>query len=134
MEGKQISKITYEDFVKVLEFLPSEPEFEFYFKDRKETYSLVKYKDSVSFCRCGYSDEMIKAGWSANYRGSEEEYFNTFEELYNATVVDGVCLKDEWDNIETIVANNTFNLPDELDDLYMVYGELKAKAKGEKQI
>lgn len=132
MEDTQITRISYEDFIKVLDFLPSEPEFEFYFKDRKETYSLVKYKDSVSFCRCGYSDEMIKAGWNSDYRGSEEEYFSTFDELYKATVVDGICLKNEWDNIRTIVANNTFNLPDELDDLYRVYGELKTKAKEEK--
>lgn len=132
MEGNHISKIAYEDFIKVLNFLPSEPEFEFYFKGRKDTYSLVKYKDSVSFCRCGYSDEMIKAGWSAEYRGSKEEYFGSFDELYNATVVDGICLKNEWDNIETIVANNTFHLPDELDDLYMVYGELITEAKGDK--
>lgn len=127
MEGNHISKISYEEFVKVLDFLPSEPEFEFYFKERKDTYSLVKYNDSVSFCRCGYSDEMIKAGWNANYRGSKEEYFSSFEELYNATVVDGVCLRNEWNNIETIVVNNTFHLPEELNDLYVVYGELKSQ-------
>lgn len=125
MEGNHISKIAYEDFIKVLDFLPSEPEFEFYFKGRKDTYSLVKYKDSISFCRCGYNDEMIKAGWSAEYRGSKEEYYSSFEELYAATAVDGICLKDEWDNIETIVVNNTFNLPKEFDELYVAYQELK---------
>jgi len=119
--------ITYEEFKKVLDFMPFEPEFEFYFKHTENTYSLVKYKDKVSFCRCGYSDEMIKAGWSSDYRGSSEEYFNSLDELYNATVVDGICLKNEWDNIETIVANNTFNLPEELEELYTVYEELKAK-------
>ena len=96
-------------------------EYEIYFKGTDRTYSLVKYKDSVSICRCGYSEEMIKMGFSSNYRGTEEQHFHSLDELSVTTVVDGICIHNDWNKIETIVVNNSFRIPDELEELKEVY-------------
>lgn len=116
-----MGKITYEEFKKIFELMPYNSEYELYFKGTDRTYSLVKYKENVSVCRCGYSEEMIKMGFSADYQGTEEQYFNSFDELCMATVVDGLCIKKEWNSIETIVVNNAFCIPDDLNELKEVY-------------
>ena len=116
-----MDKITYEMFIDIFELLPNGSEFEFYFSHTKETYSLVKYENMVDFCRCGYSEEMIAAGWP-DWRGSEPEEFASFEELYVATVVDDICLKHDWNKITNIGVNNSLSLPEQIDELYELYG------------
>ena len=81
-----------------------EPEFEICFFDHANTYMIIKYDDHVSFQRCGVSD------------GSGEFDYSSLSELYQTTTVDGICLKDEWDYIQTIIADSMYDLsiPEEL--------------------
>ena len=106
-----MSKVSYEKFIEVFNVVPREPEFEFYFDHIKDSYMLIKYAHKVSFQRCGYSDEMIKEyGLPADSRGSGEVFYNSFEELYATKSVDGICLRDKWDNITDIVVDGSFSL------------------------
>lgn len=127
-----MAKITYEEFKNLLEFVPYEPEFEFYFEHTSDSYMLIKYAGKVSFCRCGLSEDAIKKYGNLRTIGSVPEEFESFEELYRAKVVDGICLKDDWEKIDVICLNGTFNLPAELSEVYEVYEEfeeLKLKEK-----
>lgn len=114
--------IPYEKFIEIFNLIPYHSECEFYFSNIKETYMLIKYENNISFQRCGYSNEMLKNGCPAYYRGSGEIYYKNFEELYINKTVDNIRLKDIWGKIETIRVNSTFNLPDEIDDIFAVYG------------
>ena len=106
-----MAKISYEKFVEIFNLISYEPEFEFYFDHTKETYMLIRYKDKVSFQRCGYSDEMIKEyGLPGASRGSGEIFYNSFEELYAIKAVDDICLRDEWGRISDIIVNGSFSL------------------------
>ena len=114
--------ISYKKFLEVFNFMPINSEYEFYFTNTQNTYNVNKYKDEISFARCGYSDEMIKNGWPVDYRCSEEVFYKNFEELYSIKSVDGICLKEEWKNISDIVVNNTFCLAnDDINVLFEVY-------------
>ncbi len=119
-----MSIITYEKFIEIFNFMPFNSEYEFYFTNTQNTYNVNKYKNEISFQRCGYPDEMIKVGWCADYRGSEEVFYNNFEELYATKSVDGVCLKEEWENISDIIVNNSFSLVSDIDELIEVYKKL----------
>ena len=113
--------ITYEKFLEIFNFIKGEPEFEFYFTNTKDTYYIVKYKDEVWAERCCYCDESELL--------TQPMIYSSFEELYITKSVDGICLKDEWENIADIVVNDTFCLvdPDDVDDLFAVYKELNEK-------
>ena len=90
--------ISYDEFAKMYETIPGEPEFEICFFDHANTYMIIKYDDHVSFQRCGVSD------------GSGEFEYSSLSELYQTTTVDGICLKDEWDYIQTIIADSMYDL------------------------
>ena len=105
-----MASISYEKFREIFDSLPAASEFEFYFDHTKETYMLIKYKDRVSFARCGYGDDMIANGLPVDYRGSEVFYYRDLEELYTAKSVDGICLKGKWNNITDILLNSTVSL------------------------
>ena len=98
-------KITYEEFLKVLDCAPFHSEIEFFFKGIEKSYMLIKYEENLSFCRCGYD--------------AHEEYYDNFEELSSARLIDNICLKDCWDIIEVIDVNFTYVLPSMLDDMYI---------------
>lgn len=102
--GDRSSMISYDEFAKMYETIPGEPEFEICFFDHANTYMIIKYDDHVSFQRCGVSD------------GSGEFDYSSLSELYQTTTVDGICLKDEWDYIQTIIADSMYDLsiPEEL--------------------
>lgn len=84
--------------------IPGEPEFETFFRDSKNEYMIIKYDDHVSFQRCGV------------YNGSGEYDYPSLQELYQTITVDGICLYDRLNMIETIITDSTFNLsiPEEM--------------------
>ena len=90
--------ISFEEFTLLFDSIPGEPEFEILFRDTKKEYMIIKYDDHVSFQRCGA------------YDGSGEYNYPSLQELYQTITVDGICLKDRWDTIETIIADSTFDL------------------------
>ncbi len=90
--------IDYEAFKRLYHSIPGEPEFEIFFRGNQTSYMIIKYDDHVSFQRCGVED------------GSGEYDYPSLEELYETDSVDGVCLKDVWGNIDTIIADSTFDL------------------------
>ena len=85
--------ISFEEFKIMYDASRGEPEFEIYFHNVKESYMIIKYKDGVSFQRCGVTD------------GSGEYYYPSLLELYNTVSVDGICLRERWKDIDTIIAN-----------------------------
>ncbi len=97
---------TYEHFKAIFNKINGEPEYELYFKNRPATYMIIRYDDRVTFQRCGFED------------GSGEIPFNNLDELYNSKTVDGVCLKDEWCDIEEILLNSTYDLYHDMDEIY----------------
>ena len=99
-----MTMISFEDFSKLFDSIPGEPEFEILFRGVKAKYMIIKYDDHVSFQRCGVND------------GSGEYDYPSLQELYQAVTVDGICLKDSWDTIENIIADSSFDLsvPDEV--------------------
>jgi len=104
--------ITFDEFKLIYESAPGEPEFEIYFYDKEKSYMIIKYNNCVSFQRCGITD------------GSGEIYYPNLTVLYNTELIDGICLCDCWDDIETIIFNSTFDLgtDDGIDDIKYVYG------------
>lgn len=86
--------ISYEKFKEIFNIIDSkrEPEMEFYFKNRKNTYMIIKYNDYVTFQRCGRFEEQ-----------SGEIKFKSLDELYNSHTIDNIVLKKEWNNIKDIL-------------------------------
>lgn len=99
--------ITYPVFKKIFDAYPGEPECEIYFKGTGTTYMIIKYDNCVTFQRCGVKD------------GSEEFDYRDLDTLYHSVLLDGVCLEKDWDNIETIVIDNSFDLAfkDEIENM-----------------
>lgn len=99
-----MTMISFEDFSKLFDSIPGEPEFEILFRGVKAKYMIIKYDDHVSFQRCGVND------------GSGEYDYPSLQELYQAVTVDGICLKDCWDTVENIIADSSFDLsvPDDV--------------------
>lgn len=92
--------ISYDEFVRLYETVQGEPEFEIYFNGLEKIYMIIKYEDHVSFQRCG------------TYDGSGEFDYPSLSDLYQTSSVDDICLKDEWENIQTIIADSTYDLSD----------------------
>ncbi len=90
--------ISFDEFQGLYDEALGEPEFEICFTGKTETYMIIKYDDHVSFQRCGVDD------------GSREYDYPSLEELYQIESVDGICLKDKWDTIETIIADGMYDL------------------------
>ena len=96
--------ISFEEFTLLFDSIRGEPEFEILFRDTKKEYMIIRFDDHVSFQRCGA------------YDGSGEYNYASLQELYQTITVDGICLKDSWNTIETIIADSAFDLsiPEEL--------------------
>lgn len=90
--------IDYEAFNRLYHSIPGEPEFEIRFGRNQKSYMIIKYDDHVSFQRCGVED------------GGGEYDYPSLEVLYETVSVDGVCLKDVWGSIDTIIADSIFDL------------------------
>ena len=65
---------------------------------------IIKYDEYVTWQRCG--DEMERSG---------EIRYSSLDELYEANLIDGFCLKRDWSKIEDIVVNNNYSLVRELE-------------------
>ena len=73
----------------------------------KNEYMIIKYNNHVSFQRCGV------------HNGSGEYDYPSLQELYQTITVDGICLYDRWNMIETIIADSTFilSIPEEMNSI-----------------
>ena len=90
--------ISFKEFSRLFDSAKGEPEFEIFFKGLEKTYMIIKYADHVSFQRCGARD------------GSGEFDYPSLSELCQSISVDDICLKDKWDDIDTIIAEVRFDL------------------------
>lgn len=101
-----------ETFEKIKEMITTLAEYgdvEFGFTLNGHDYIVTQYDDTCAIQRCGYSAEMA-AELGSDYVGSGEFPFSTLDELYAATTVDGICLKDCWDKIEGMtIEDNTLD-------------------------
>lgn len=66
-----------------------EAELSLYFEDNPNMYMIIIYKDHCSFQRCG----------SRLCKGSGELNFTSLDELFESNLIDGICLKNDWDRI-----------------------------------
>lgn len=105
--------ISYPKFKEIFDNIDSnrEPEIEFYFKNRKNTYMIIKYNDYVTFQRCG-----IKAEQSGEIK------FKSLDELCNSQTIDNIILINEWNNIEDILFDCTFSVVDDKEEIFNLYG------------
>ena len=97
--------ISFEEFALLFESANDDSEFEIYFHDEEDRYMIIKYDDHVSIQRCDV------------YDGSGEYEYPSLLELYQSVTVDDICLKEQWDTIETIIADACYDLslPEELE-------------------
>ena len=86
--------ISYTKFKELFDSIDSnsEPEIELYFKNKHNTYMIIKYYDYISFQRCGNQEEQ-----------SGEIQYKSLDILYNSRTIDNIVLKDEWKNIQDIL-------------------------------
>lgn len=105
--------ISYLKFKEIFDSIDSksETEIEFIFKDKKNYYMIIKYNDYITFQRCGTDEEQ-----------SGEIKFTSLDELYNTQTIDGIVLKNEWNNIEDILFHCTFSVVDDKEVIYDLFG------------
>lgn len=105
--------ISYPKFKEIFDNIDSnrEPEIEFYFKNRKNNYMIIKYNDYVTFQRCGIKEEQ-----------SGEIKFKSLDELCNSQTIDNIILINEWNNIEDILFDCTFSVVDDKEEFFNLYG------------
>ncbi len=65
-----------------------EAELSLYFENNPNEYMIIIYEDHCSFQRC-----------SCPNKGSGEFRFASLDELYEANLADGFCLKNDWKKI-----------------------------------
>ena len=91
-QGK--GNIYYIDYVKQvineLVKMDFEPELSLCFRGNESEYMIIGYADHVSFQRCGY------------YDGSGEIDYKTLDELFEAELIDGICLNRDWNKVVDI--------------------------------
>ena len=91
-QGKgNIYSIEYvNEVIKELVKMDFEPELSLCFRGNESEYMIIGYADHVSFQRCGY------------YDGSGEIDYKTLDELFESELIDGICLKRDWNKIVDI--------------------------------
>lgn len=97
--------ISYLEFKKWFDICKGEPEIEIIFKNRKYTYMIIKYKDYITFQRCG--DISIQSG---------EIRFSSLDELYHTKTIDNIILKEEWENIEDMIFDSMFCITEDKEE------------------
>jgi len=95
--------ITIRQFEIVYAALKGEPEFSLSLCGGDHEYMIIKYADGPTIARCGMDDQCA------------ELKFPTLRELLEAETLDGLCLSRDWDRIESIVVNATFDLDSKYD-------------------
>lgn len=114
--------VSFEQFKEIFLKMPNNSEYELYFADTKSTYSIVKYADSVSFARCGYSEELIKeTGIKTDYIGTDEDIYTSFDAMVSAELVDGINISRDWQKITDILVNGTFSIDRDLVEIKQIY-------------
>ena len=101
--------ISYRKFKQLFNKLEGEPELEVYFNDINDTYMIIKYKDYITFQRCGIET------------GSCELKFNNLDELYNTITIDNICLKNDWKNIQDIIIDSVCSIENDKEDIKNIY-------------
>lgn len=91
-QGKgNIYSIEYvKEVIKELVKMGFEPELSLCFRGNESEYMIIGYADHVSFQGCGY------------YDGSGEIDYKTLDELFESELIDGICLKRDWNKIVDI--------------------------------
>lgn len=99
--------ITYKKFKELFEVLDLNrgPEIEITFKNRKDSYALIKFNEKITF---GNSDKVLD--------------YKDIDELYNSKTVDNIILKEEWDDIEDILIDMTFSINEDKEKIKEIYG------------
>ena len=90
--------VSLDEFKELFKLVPSEPEFEICFEDKTSEYMIIKYDDCVTFQRCGYND------------GSGEIEYENLEQLCQEELIDGIVLSRDWQGIESIIVDSSWNL------------------------
>ena len=85
--------VDYQTFKKIYDIAFGEPEFNIIFKQKDSEYMIIKYPDGPTFQRQGFEN------------GSGEFHYDTLDELYESNLIDGINLKRDWEEIETIYPN-----------------------------
>ncbi|MBQ9002749.1 MAG: hypothetical protein IJ087_12940 [Eggerthellaceae bacterium] len=109
MMGKGM--VSFDEFKELFELVPGEPEFEICFVEKPCEYIIVKYDDCVTFQRCGIKD------------GSGEIEYGSLEDLCLADLIDGIQLGRDWQDVESVVVNSSWNLclPEDVKHLRSTY-------------
>lgn len=107
MDWNVVKMINIETFNKIYEKIKGEPEFSIYINNSQ--YMIIKYRDYVTFQRCGINDR------------SGEIKYNTLEELYNSTTIDKICLKKDWHKIKDIVIDEIYSVKNDLEEIKEIY-------------
>lgn len=87
--------ITIKEFSEIFNAAKGEPEYAILLENREGEYMIIKYKDCVTFQRCGIES------------GSGEVRFGSLDELLSAETIDGICLKRDWNLISSIVVDGS---------------------------
>lgn len=116
---KGIKMISFLKFKEIFDAISPgmEPEITLSFLNRRSEYMIIKYNDRVTFQRCGTKSEQ-----------SGEISFGSFEELYNARTIDGICLKTEWNDISGIVFDSMLDI-DDSEGIMRFYGIKRGNQK-----
>ena len=101
--------IDYNIFKKIFNIITGEPEFEIYFKNRDDTYMIIKYNDYVTFQKC--FDEQDRG----------EQKYKTIDDLYNSILLDEINLKNDWNSINDILIDSSFSIVDDKDEIKRIY-------------
>jgi len=89
-KGNMYSIEYVKEVINELVKMDFEPELSLCFIGNESEYMIIVYADHVSFQRCGY------------YDGSGEIEYKTLDELFEAELIDGICLKRDWNKIVDI--------------------------------
>lgn len=99
--------ITYEKFKELIDALDASrgPEIEIIFKNKKDSYVLIKFNNKITF-------------------GNSQKSFDYLDvdELYNSKTVDNIILKEEWHNIEDILIDMAFSVNEDKAKIKDIYG------------
>lgn len=96
--------IKYRVFKNLFYSLNDGIKIEIYFKNKKDSYILVKHSNHVSF---GKNNVVT---------------FSSLDELYNAKTVDNIFLKKDWNNIEDILIDKQYSVVTEKEEIEKYYG------------
>ena len=82
------------------------PEMSLIFRDKLSEYMIIGYAGHVSFQRCGYED------------GSGETDYPDLDTLFEAELIDGICLERDWYKVTDIWCEPDMENTDEVIEAY----------------